>query len=129
MKVVPIFIILAACVAPTLARIASIKTIREHAKARQGAAPRRLSAEDLEADFNISEKRDDLFTQYLRYHLQLQKDENHSKHLVKLVKTLNEEVENFSLQMNDHISVVMNQMSTERLSNFIRTHPAGAGLD
>jgi hypothetical protein len=115
-------------VIPGLTRVASIKSIRNRNRALSHE-PRRLGAEDLETDLKISDKRSDLFTQYLRYHLTLTKEEQASKRLVRLVRQLNEEVESFGLQMNDHISVVLNSMQTQRLSHFIRTNPAGTGLD
>ena len=129
MKNLEVFFLLLVAFHFGLSRIATIQNIR-HLNAQTKHTPqRKLHDASLEEDMKISSDRDDLFTQYLRYSLRLQKDEKDSEKLAKLVHTLLNSVDDFSLMLNDHISGISNQMNTQKLDFFIKSNPYGAGLD
>ena len=112
-----------------ITRITTIQNIR-HIKTQAKITPeRRLESHNLKADLNISESKNDLFANYMRYTFQLQKDEHDSDKLTKLVHKLLNSIDDFSLLLNDHISDISNQINTQKLDYFIKSSPYGSGLD
>ena len=115
-------------------RIASIKSLREHPENHRAQPPRRLEggtvrSKTLQEDLRIGAESDDLFTQYMRYHLQLAKDEKHSKNLSGLIKQLMDKIDEFSIQVDDGISLIYNDLGIQRLKGFIKKSNGNPSID
>ena len=109
-------------------RVTSIKSMREHPGNFNTRQPRKLG-KTLSEDLRIGPEENNLFTQYLRYHMQLANDEKHSHKLSGLIHQLLEKIDDFSIQVDDGISLIYNDLGIQRLKGFIKKSNGNPSVD